>query len=152
MIALSVTAPGLPEAGRTVSLLSTRLQLCGPHDVPVPVSLGKDHVGAVPLFRWPGPLAAGKYLLASGLALFYAGARHYDLRHFLGLKQVATGNCHSVLSASGHLQKDGILQLTRHPWYLAALLLIWTGDVTTVSAVGKMILTAYILVYAPGRT
>jgi len=100
---------------------------------------------ATTIFRWQGPLLAGKYLLlGSSLALFYAGARHYDLRQLLGLRQISTGKDHSVLSESGHLQRDGILQVTRHPWYLAAVLLIWAGDISTGNLIVKLILTIYV--------
>ena len=48
------------------------------------------------LWRWDGPLAAVRLaMLVAGAALLVAGARRYDMRRFLGLRQLdadATAN------------------------------------------------------------
>ena len=105
----------------------------------------KEHV----LFRWDGFLIAFQVLLlVLGGLLFLAGARHYDMLHLLGLRQISTGASHGVLSESGKLDTSGILGVIRHPWYLGAIMLVW-GDyrsLTAATLVTNVILTVYLVV------
>jgi protein-S-isoprenylcysteine O-methyltransferase Ste14 len=101
------------------------------------------------LFRWEGPLVVLQVLLlALAGTLFLAGARHYDMLHFLGLRQIITGASHRLLSETGRLDTSGILGATRHPWYLAAILLIWTcyRSLTAATLLTNVILTVYLVV------
>lgn len=101
------------------------------------------------LWRWPEILEVVRYgLLLCSLLLFYAGARNYDMPHFLGLHPIISGESHLSLSDSSSFQSSGILQVTRHPWYLGALLLIWTvrPDFYASTLVMKMVLTGYLLI------
>jgi methanethiol S-methyltransferase len=84
--------------------------------------------------------------LAGLLAL--AGARHYDMLQLLGLRQIMTGASHGVLSESGKLDTSGILGVTRHPWYLAAIILIWADyrSLTLATLITNVILTVYLVV------
>jgi protein-S-isoprenylcysteine O-methyltransferase Ste14 len=86
------------------------------------------------------------FLLAMGILLFLAGARHYDMLQFLGLRQIRTGASHGALTATGLLHTTGILQITRHPWYLGAIMLLWAGDLNASTLVGNIILTLYLIV------
>jgi hypothetical protein len=63
-----------------------------------------------------------KYLI---LLLFFLGGRHYDAFQFLGIKQIQEGTSNKVITDTGELETSGILGITRHPWYLAAILFIW---------------------------
>ena len=67
---------------------------------------------------------------------------------FLGLRQIRTGTSPGVLTETGNLDTTGILGITRHPWYLAAIMLIWTAhsslDVHTL--IMNVILTIYLIV------
>ena len=105
----------------------------------------QEHV----LFRWEGFLIVFQALLLflTGL-LFLAGARHYDMLHFFGLRQIMTGATHGVLSESGKLDTSGILGATRHPWYLAAMMLVWAGyrSLTVATLITNVILTVYLAV------
>ena len=65
-------------------------------------------------------------LLAVCGGLFMAGARHYDLKLLVGIRQARTGGHHATLNPVGELDSSGIMGVTRHPWYLASLLLVWT--------------------------
>lgn len=79
------------------------------------------------IFSWDGywkPLQM--LLLILAILLFVAGASKYDMLQFLGLRQIASGKTHATLSKNGEIDTSGILNITRHPWYLAALILIWT--------------------------
>ncbi|MEZ4388070.1 MAG: NnrU family protein [Candidatus Krumholzibacteriia bacterium] len=81
--------------------------------------------GAI-LWRWDGPwLVVRVAALLAAAWLLRAGARKYDLGQFLGLAQRRTGARHATLSASGGLDTSGVLGITRHPWYLAGLLVVW---------------------------
>jgi protein-S-isoprenylcysteine O-methyltransferase Ste14 len=87
-------------------------------------------------------------LLFVALWLFLAGGRHYDLLHTLGVRQMLGGATHGAITKSGGLNTSGLLGATRHPWYLATILLIWTHqrDLTVVGLIVKGILTVYVVV------
>lgn len=76
------------------------------------------------LLEWSGPWALARWLgLAEAAFLFWAGARAYDNRHFLGLAQLrdhAAGRA----PAEPPFRADGILAVVRHPWYSGTLLLL----------------------------
>jgi protein-S-isoprenylcysteine O-methyltransferase Ste14 len=103
------------------------------------------------LFRWHGLMTGVQVLLLalSGL-LFLGGTWHYDLLQFLGVRQIATGSFHHALSDTGKLNTDGILNITRHPWYLGGILFVWAScermDIATL--VMNVILTAHLIVGA----
>ena len=115
----------------------------------VPVILHAQSLQEHVLFRWEGFSIVFQVLLLvlAGL-LFLAGARHYDMLQCLGLRQILTGASHGALSASGKLDTSGILGATRHPWYLAAMLLIWAdyGALTAATLITNVILTVYLVV------
>ena len=113
----------------------------------IPIILLEHSLQGAVLFRWKGFMVVFQILLLTfaGL-LFLAGARHYDLFQFLGFRQIRTGSSHSVLTETGDLDTRGILDITRHPWYLGAILLIWARDVNTSALVTNIILTLYLLV------
>ena len=99
------------------------------------------------VFRWEGFLIVFQViLLISAVLLFIAGAKHYDLLQFAGLRQIITGSPHNVLTETGELDTTGIQHITRHPWYLGALLFIWSRDVNTSVLVTNIILTLYLIV------
>jgi protein-S-isoprenylcysteine O-methyltransferase Ste14 len=76
-------------------------------------------------------------LLAAGL-LFALAARRYDMKIFLGLAPTERG-----LSTAG-LDRGGVLAFVRHPWYLAALLLVWARDLTLADMVVNAVLVGYL--------
>jgi protein-S-isoprenylcysteine O-methyltransferase Ste14 len=115
----------------------------------VPVVLYARSLQEHVLFRWEGFWVVFQViLLALAGFLFVAGARHYDMLQFFGLRQIMTGASHGVLSASGKLHTSGILGVTRHPWYLAAMMLIWAAyrDLTPATLITNVILTIYLVV------
>ena len=100
------------------------------------------------LFRFDGlAIVFQVFLLALSGILFFAGARHYDMPQFFGLRQISTGASHGVLSESGRLDTSGILGVIRHPWYLAAILLVWGGyrSLTAATLITNVILTVYLI-------
>jgi protein-S-isoprenylcysteine O-methyltransferase Ste14 len=79
------------------------------------------------IVRWEGyAMAVRVLLLAAALLLFQGGAKKYDLQYFLGVKQLRTGEEHLLLSDTEEFNETGVFGITRHPWYLGSLLLLWS--------------------------
>ena len=115
----------------------------------IPVVLYSLLIQGPVVFRWTGFMVVFQvFLLVGGVGLFLAGARHYDLFQFLGLRQIVTGSSEGGLTKTGALDTTGILRITRHPWYLGVLMLLWAGDLHVSTLVGNLVLTVYLLVGA----
>lgn len=98
------------------------------------------------VFRWEGAWLVLRYvLLACGLLLVIAGARHYSFGQFSGISQLRRASS-GGLAAGGGLDASGVLGLVRHPWYTAVVLLLWAGDLDPATLVGNVVLTGYIAV------
>lgn len=75
------------------------------------------------VLSWSGPLAVVRLVLLAGVTLLaLTAARQYDMHEFVGLRQLRRRDPAASGSALGELRTTGVLGLTRHPWYLAALL------------------------------
>jgi methanethiol S-methyltransferase len=99
------------------------------------------------LWSWPySPVQGLMALLAAGA--FIAGGRAYDLRFFLGLRQIKDSRATSLLSAPGPLRSSGILEMVRHPWYTGGLLLVWTPRMDRPILIMSVILSVYFIVGA----
>jgi protein-S-isoprenylcysteine O-methyltransferase Ste14 len=99
------------------------------------------------LFRWDGYLRWGQLvLLAAAALLFFLGGRFYETKDFLGIKQIQEGSTRNTTNRSRKLKTSGILAITRHPWYLATILLIWARTLDISVILVNMILTAYLIV------
>lgn len=113
----------------------------------IPVMVYEQWLRGPMLFRWEGFLILFQMiLLISAILLFLAGARHYDLLQFSGFRQLKTGSSHNALTETGELDTNGILDITRHPWYLGGILIIWTRDIDISALVTNIILTLYFIV------
>ena len=99
------------------------------------------------LWAWPGWWAAARWLgLAEAAFLFWAGARAYDNRHFLGLAQ-ARDFVLGRPAGEPAFRRDGILAVIRHPWYSATLLLLVFGQPwTDVNLAWRGVFLVYTLV------
>jgi protein-S-isoprenylcysteine O-methyltransferase Ste14 len=114
----------------------------------IPVILYAQSIQGPVIFRWEGFMVLFQVLLlAIAVFLFMAGGRHYDMPQFLGLRQMRERTSHKALSQSGDLDTKGILGVTRHPWYLAAILLIWTSyrSLYLPTLITNIVLTLYIV-------
>ena len=113
----------------------------------VPVLIYQLRLEGRMIFSWPWPwnlVKIAMYLTA--FALFYGGCRAYDLRYVLGTRQLQAMREGKIQNAAG-FKTEGILQYVRHPWYSAAILLIWAfGNITDIALVSKIVLTVYIIV------
>jgi protein-S-isoprenylcysteine O-methyltransferase Ste14 len=115
----------------------------------IPIVLYVRAVGGPILFQWSGPLVFIQIiLLVLAVMLFIAGGRHYDLQQLLGIRQVRTHSFHGALTESGELDNRGVLSITRHPWYLGMLLLIWSAFRSFDAAIliTNSVLTCYLYV------
>jgi len=72
---------------------------------------------------------------AAGLLFFLLAAQEYDLTEFF------TGE-----PKSNVLQTGGILNIVRHPFYLATLLIIWFRAITIASVITNLCITIYIFI------
>jgi protein-S-isoprenylcysteine O-methyltransferase Ste14 len=96
-----------------------------------------------------GYLAAAQWtLLAFSAVLFIYGAMKYDLRQFIGIRQIQSGKVHSSLSETDDLDTSGILSVTRHPWYLGAFFLVWAvgSEIYVSNLIVKFLLSVYLLI------
>ena len=101
------------------------------------------------IFRWEGSLIIIQIaLLIIAMSLFVAGALKYDMLRFLGIRQVKSGKSFSTLSESGDIDTSGVLGITRHPWYLGAIIFIWIyyREMYVSTLLVNIILTIYLLI------
>ena len=113
----------------------------------IPVALFAHSAQTPVIFDWSGYMRIGQVLIL-GLAVwfFFLGGRHYDIRQFLGIKQIREGTTDTAITDTGELETSGVLGMTRHPWYLATLLLIWGRQMDVAAMMVNVILTAYLIV------
>lgn len=101
------------------------------------------------IFSWTGyGVALRVGLLVLALLLFRAGAKKYDIPSFLGWKQLRTGKEQLLLSDQEEFAATGVLAITRHPWYLGSLFLIWSalGEYTLPIFLVASILSVYLVI------
>jgi protein-S-isoprenylcysteine O-methyltransferase Ste14 len=116
----------------------------------VPIVAYELSIDGTPVFKWEGPweiLRLG--LLAAAAALGLEGGRRYDLLAFLGMRQVldpGRATSGEAIGRSGTIDTAGVHRLVRHPWYLAALIVIWTRDLGAAALVTNAVLAAYLIV------
>ena len=113
-----------------------------------PLLIYGTRIDAPVLYEWHGLLLWIKIvLLAIAIGLFVLGALKYDMLSFVGIRQLRSGNQHSVMSETGVIDTTGIMGMTRHPWYLGALFFVWSDDarITVPSLVVNVILTFYLV-------
>ena len=113
----------------------------------IPVALFAYSVQTPAIFQWNGYLRLGQVLLL-GMAVwfFFLGGRHYDIRQVLGIKQIKEGTADLAITDTGELDTSGVLGMTRHPWYLATMLLIWGRQMDVSTIIINLILTSYLIV------
>lgn len=145
---ISVTATGYLKRrlGRRFRLYRLIFNLVALVTV-IPVIAYEQWLRGPMLFRWQGFLILFQLiLLITALLLFLAGARNYDLLQFSGLRQLKTGSSHNALTETGELDTTGVLDITRHPWYLGGILIVWARDIDLSALVTNIILTLYFIV------
>ncbi len=102
------------------------------------------------VFSWQGwcGISVRFLLLAISLLLFWSGAKHYDMRYFLGIYQLRVGEAPVLLSNTNDFSATGVFGLIRHPWYLGSLLGLWTvrSEYPRPIFVATVVLSIYLVV------
>jgi len=113
----------------------------------IPVALFAYSIPAQAIFQWNGYMRILQvFLLGIAGLLFFLGSRHYDLRQVSGIKQIKDGTANKAITDTGELDTSGVLEITRHPWYLATILLIWARQMDVSVIIINVILTFYLIV------
>ena len=113
----------------------------------IPVALFASSIRTQAIFHWDGYMRIGQVLLlVIAVLLFFLGGRHYDIRQVLGFNQIKEGTSNKAITDSGELDTSGVLGITRHPWYLATILLIWARQMDVSAIIVNVILTSYLIV------
>jgi methanethiol S-methyltransferase len=113
----------------------------------VPVVYYSISIRQEPVFRWEGHLVIVKYLLlATSIYLFIAGGKHYSMSQFLGIRQIKTGRANRTLSEYDTFNTSGILGAIRHPWYTGAIIAVWAGDISPLTFLINIIISAYFVI------
>ncbi len=109
------------------------------------------HLEGAPLFRLDGIITPIRFfLLVVAFYLFAAGIRKYDMSRFIGIFQATTGKQQKSIAINDELDTSGIHQITRHPWYTAGILLIWSyqSKYDLQSLITNTIITLYFIIGA----
>lgn len=115
----------------------------------IPLILYSLSLKGLVLFRWEGYMTIFQIaFLIIVLSLFISGGIKYDMLQFFGIRQIKSGKSHSTLSEDGDIDTSGILSLTRHPWYLAAIIFVWIDDreMYVSTLIVNIILTIYLVI------
>lgn len=115
----------------------------------LPLVVYTREMGGETVFGWPRwSTAARIFLLVVAGLFFWGGANRYDIKYFLGMKQLRTGDAHILLSNTGDFHTTGVFAITRHPWYLGSLLTIWSilGEYPRPTFCAAVILSLYLVV------
>ena len=102
-----------------------------------------------PVIVWESGWRLVPILLGLTALLFLvSGALRYDLRQFLGLRQLVDENTCSVLTDDCTLDTGGVLSMVRHPWYSAGILLVWARPLDLAAIITNLVICAYFVVGA----
>jgi protein-S-isoprenylcysteine O-methyltransferase Ste14 len=115
----------------------------------IPILLYSHRVQGALIYTWEGNLIIIQFILFMfAFILFLTGARKYDIMQFLGIRQIQSGRSHAPLTDSDKIDMTGVLGVTRHPWYLGAIILIWVfnKDIYLSTLIINIILTIYLIV------
>ena len=113
----------------------------------LPLTYYSISVEGAPIFRWQGSRAIAKYsLLLTSLYLFIAGAGHYRISQFLGIRQIKTGETSPTLSECDAFDTAGILSVIRHPWYIAGIMVVWARDISLSTLLNNVVINIYFVI------
>ena len=80
------------------------------------------------------------------LILLIGGSKNYNFLQFLGIKQIIDKKLHKSLSKDGVLKREGILNITRHPWYSAFTIVLWARELNSTTLIINIIFSIYLVV------
>jgi protein-S-isoprenylcysteine O-methyltransferase Ste14 len=94
---------------------------------------------------WPDSLRWISWLMMSmAVLLFLWTTRYYDGSAFLGLRQAREGI--RTVEDQEQFQLSPVHRFVRHPWYLVALLLIWSQNMNQSLFISAVLLTGYFFI------
>ena len=97
-------------------------------------------------FNWEGYFVIIQILLiVFSMVFFITGYKNYDLSQLAGTQQIKNKTVHKSLSKSGDLKTEGILGITRHPWYTAFFIILWAREINTISLIINIIFSIYLV-------
>ena len=136
------TWPGMVKYYRLVYNLIAALTL-------IPVIMFGRKISSPVLFDWSGSWKIAQVaLLILVVVIGYLGAREYNIMQFLGIRQIQEGTAKGSLNGENSITTHGILGYMRHPWYTAALLVIWARPIDIATLLVNAILSMYLIVGA----
>ena len=98
-------------------------------------------------FQWDGYfIILQACLLIISFILFIAGLKNYNFLQFLGIQQIIDKKTHKSLSKDGILKREGILNITRHPWYTAFIIILWVRELNSTTLIINIIFSVYLVV------
>ena len=72
--------------------------------------------------------------------------KNYNFLQFLGIQQIIDKKTHKSLSKDGILKREGILNITRHPWYTAFIIILWARELNSTTLIINIIFSVYLVV------
>lgn len=115
----------------------------------IPVLWYGRQIEPVIIFQFSGGWLILQILLV-GIAVwfFWGGAREYDLAQFSGFQQLKSKS--ELLLEPVHFSSNGILQITRHPWYIGGMILIWSyeSQLSLSGIISDTIISLYLIIGA----
>ncbi len=115
--------------------------------VPLVSITNSERWHSAPVFVWDGYLRPVRWVfIALAVYLAIAGARHYSLLQFLGVRQLFAAGNGGAMTATGEFDSSGILSLVRHPWYTATFLFLWARDFNLATLTVNVVLSVYLVV------
>ncbi len=113
----------------------------------VPLAEYSDRWQGPVVFAWGGYLRAIQWpLLVLAASLVIAGARHYSMLQFLGIRQLRGESSCGAMTQTGTFDSTGVLGLMRHPWYVAVFIFLWARELTAADIAVNLVLSAYLVV------
>ena len=103
--------------------------------------------GTEMLLTWEGHMRIIQYcLITLAGALVLTGARHYSMLQFIGIQQILHGRSKTAMTGSSKFDSNGILDVVRHPWYLAVFVLLWARDLNLAGLIINIVLSVYLVI------
>ncbi len=113
----------------------------------MPVVLYASSLRTPTAFPWTGWLRIFQTaLLLLGGLFGVLGMFTYSLPRFLGISQLRDKPTAGAMGEQGEISTTGVLAVTRHPWYLAALLLLWARPLDGVTLLVNVVFSVYLVV------
>lgn len=110
----------------------------------IPVLWIHAELGAEPMWRWTGVADVVTDILAlSALLGFVWSLKYYDMRAFTGIKACRSQD---ITITQDRLTISPLHRFVRHPWYLFAIVIIWSRDQNSLTLISSIMVTLYFVI------